>query len=318
MLYNRFFLLFYVMLSTLGARSQDLDYQISISPRLYVEHINVPQEAQKFLISKLSQVASNNGMASSTGGSRFIVTSNVVLLEREVSASSPPMFVNKLSVTFFIGDELTKDIFSSYSLILTGVGTSDVKAFTSAINKINPSSQDFSEFVSRGKSGIIRYYEANCNAIMNESKTLATSGSLDRSIQLLQNIPNAVSCKSESLSILKDLLQKKLNIECEKSLLQCRAIWASNPNYNGVLKMEPYLKSFNPLSACFDEVNVFLTEVQKRVLEVDKRNWEFQLVQLKTNQEREMYMLKTIRDIGVAYGENQPEVIVRNNFVGWW
>jgi hypothetical protein len=54
------------------------------------------------------------------------------------------------------------------------------------------------------------------------------------------------------------------------------------------------------------------------MLDLDRREWDYTMTVLQNEQQRELYLLDAIKSIGVAYGNNQPDIIVRNNFVGWW
>ena len=53
----------------------------------------------------------------------------------------------------------------------------------------------------------------------------------------------------------------------------------------------------------------------KRVKELDKREWDFMLKQQQDEVDLEKASIKAIRDIGVAYGENQQPTTYN---VVWW
>jgi hypothetical protein len=56
-------------------------------------------------------------------------------------------------------------------------------------------------------------------------------------------------------------------------------------------------------------------EISKRVKELDKREWDFQLKQHQDDVDLQKASIKAVRDIGVAYGKNQqPTYHVHT----WW
>ena len=289
-----------------------------ISPRLYVNHITVPAEAQNLLISKLQQIASQNGLSAASGGSRFIITANVSIINREISGTNPPSYVNNISFDFFIGDEIDKTIYSSLSIQTIGIGYTDAKSFISAVNKIDPSKSVFNDFVTKGKGKIVSFYETNCSRLLNEALVFSSAGQHNKAISLLNNIPDVVSCKSQSFSLLRRVYQDKVDFECKTALLDAKAAWSANPSYLGAQQVQVLVSGISPLAACYSETIVFIESIRKRMLDLDRREWDYTMTVLQNEQQRELYLLDAIKSIGVAYGNNQPDIIVRNNFVGWW
>ena len=297
---------------------QDNSSNLAISPRLYVDHISVPSEAQNLLISKLQQIASQNGLSSMGRGSRFILTVNVSVLNREISGTVPTTYVNNLSFDFFIGDEVEKTIYSSISVQSLGIGSTDAKSFISAINKIEPNKAVFKDFISQGKSRIISFYESNCTRLLNEASVYSSAGHYDKALNMLLSIPDAVSCKGQSLSVLKKVYQERIDFECKAALLEGKALWSSNPSYEGAMQVKNLIDRISPLSVCYPEAMVFIETIRKRMIDLDTREWNYTMTVLENERQRELFMLDAIKSIGVAYGNNQPDVIVRNNFIGWW
>jgi hypothetical protein len=56
----------------------------------------------------------------------------------------------------------------------------------------------------------------------------------------------------------------------------------------------------------------------KRIKEIDQRDWAFQLKQQQDDVDIRKAEIKSARDIGVAYGQNQPKTITTYKISSWW
>ncbi|MGZ4040442.1 MAG: hypothetical protein ACXVNR_07770, partial [Bacteroidia bacterium] len=68
-----------------------------------------------------------------------------------------------------------------------------------------------------------------------------------------------------------------------------------------------------PQAACFGEAKALASKIQKRVIEIDKREWNYTM----KAQQQQSEMIKAYRDVGVAYGNGQPKSVTYN-VSGWW
>ena len=56
----------------------------------------------------------------------------------------------------------------------------------------------------------------------------------------------------------------------------------------------------------------------KRIKEIDQREWDFKLKEQQDVVDLEKATIQAARDIGVAYGENQPDVVYETAIYYWW
>ena len=96
------------------------------------ENLNIPAEAKNFLVTKMNQIASVNGMGGSQANPRFIISVSINVGTKDIIAGPPQMIAQNLELTFFTGDALTNTIFSSSTVSLKGVGSNETKAFIEA------------------------------------------------------------------------------------------------------------------------------------------------------------------------------------------
>ena len=269
--------------------------------------------ATDVLKNKLDQIVANNGL--SNGFSRFILTANVVTVTKDVLGTSPSSIAYTLNVTFYIGDGIEGNKFTAFTKNIKGVGINETKALISAFKNINTSDPEMQSFISKGKKEIINYYNSRCDLIIKRARLLESQNQFDEAIYMLTAVPDACTdCFNKSLAVVQEIFDKKINMECKLKLQEAKLLWASNPTVESANLVSEILKDVNPRATCYKDVVAFTNSVAKRVLEIDGREWKFKVDQ-EIGLERDR--IKAIRDIGVAWGNGQPNSIVYN-VRGWW
>ena len=244
------------------------------------DNIAIPSEAKKMLITKLSQIASNNGMGGSQANPRFIITANVNVGTKDIIAGPPQMIAQNLDVTLFIGDAVTNTIFSNTTLSLKGVGTNENKAFIEAFKTINPKNKDVVAFLEEGKTKIISYYSTNCDFIIKESQTLVKQEKYDEAIYQLSLVPDVCQdCYFKCLDTLGSIYQKKIDADCKIKLNEAKLIWASAQNPVGAEKTGDILSTINPMASCQSTVSAFIKSIDAKLKADEKAKWEFKMKQ---------------------------------------
>lgn len=244
------------------------------------DNISIPSEAKNALITKLSQIASNNGMAGSDINPRFIITANINIGSKDIIAGPPQMVAQNLEITFFIGDAVKNVVFSSLTLSIKGVGSNENKSFMEAFKSINPKSKDISSFCEEGKSKILRYYSAQCDFIIKEAQALASRQKYNEAIYNLSLVPEVCKdcyfkCLDEAISI----FQKKINEECSMKLKEAKSIWASSQIPSNAEKAGAILATINPMASCNIEVNNLLNSIEAKLKADEKARWQFKMKQ---------------------------------------
>jgi hypothetical protein len=95
-------------------------------------------------------------------------------------------------------------------------------------------------------------------------------------------------------------------------------IWSTNQDYSGAERASEVLNKIDPSSSCYKDAVALSDKIAKRIKEIDQREWNFMLKQQQDSVDIEKATIKAARDIGVAYGENQPEVVYETVIYGWW
>src|SRR5688572_26190712 len=72
--------------------------KIVLTPYIPEQVESLPEGAASLLKSKLNQISSENGIAGTDANSRFIITSNINVLTKDLIATAPPMTALTLDV----------------------------------------------------------------------------------------------------------------------------------------------------------------------------------------------------------------------------
>jgi cytochrome c551/c552 len=229
------------------------------------------------------------------------------------------MYAYNLQFNFYIGDGIEGVKFETTSVTAKGVGKSEQRAYLMAFNEIDVSSDQFKNFVENGKKKIIEYYNSKCDFILKEAQTLAGQAKYDAAIGKLFTVPEVCkSCYDKAMDAVGPIFKQQIDRQCKLDMAEANAKWTANQDAYGAEAAAAYLAKIDPNSSCYAEAKVLNDKMAKRVKEIDQREWNFALKQQQDQVDIEKATIKAARDIGVAYGENQPDVIYETAIYGWW
>jgi hypothetical protein len=278
----------------------------------------MPDAARNMLANKLNQIVTQNGLGGSAFNQRFIITANIVVLTKDVTPTAPPMQAFTLDITLYIGDGIDGTKFASYSGSVKGVGENETKAYISALKNLNTNNPDYKSFIESGKTKIIEYYNSKCDFIIKEAQTLASQNEFDAAIFKLTTVPEVcVDCFNKCMDAVAPIYQKKIDRECTLKLTEANNIWSANQDINGANSAAMVLSTIEPQAACFKDVVALTDKIAKRVKELDQRDWDFKLKVQQDGVDVRKAEISAARDVGVAYGNNQPKSVAYN-IKGWW
>lgn len=276
----------------------------------------MPSAARASLQNKLTQIITQNGFGATALDNRFILTANIAVTTKDVTATTPPMQAYTLEVTFYIGDGYDGTLFSSTSLNLKGVGETEQKAYMAALKGLKPNDQRLNDFIAKGKQKIIEYYNSNCDFILREAQSLVDQNQLEAAIAKLVSVPNVCAdCFAKANEAIKPLYQKYIERDCTIKLQEAKAIWNAAQDLEAANRVIPIIASIDPDAKCYSQVKEFMGTVSKRVKELDDREWNTLQTQLTREYNLEKQSIDAARAIGVAYGNNQPNVEYK---LLWW
>lgn len=280
---------------------------------------NMPEPARDLLSNKLSQIVTQYGLSGIPNKERFIITANVNVLTKDITPTAPVMHAYTLQVTFFIGDGMEGTKFASHSVTIKGADEDQNRAYVSALRNIKTNDPKFQTFIEEGKKRIVEYYNAKCDFIIKEAQTLEAKQEYQQAIYKLTSVPQVCKeCYDKCQALVGPIYKKYIDFKCRKDINEATNIWSTNQDYSGAERASQILNKIDPNSSCYKDALALSEKIAKRIKEIDQREWNFMLKQQQDAVDIDKALINAARDIGVAYGENQPDVVYETVIYGWW
>ena len=274
----------------------------------------MPEAARSSLSNKLSQIVTQNGLGGKASNERFIITANINVISKDLTATAPPMQAYVLDITLYIGDGIDGTKFASVSTQVKGVGESETKAYISALKNLKTNDPNYQSFIETGKTKIVEYYNSKCDFIIKEAQTLASQNKFEEAIFKLTGVPEVCKgCYDKCMDAIAPIYKQQIDRDCKLKLAEATNLWSANQTVEAGNQAGEILSTIEPSAACFGEVKTLSNKIATRVKELDTREWNYKLKEQAQVSER----IKAYRDIGVAYGNGQPKTVTYN-VRGWW
>ena len=288
--------------------------RIALTP-IVIEESGVPSYARKVLTTKLKEIVTRNGLSSTTASPRFVITAAVDLLNKEMTATAPPMTAVELATTLYIGDAVTGQLFATHTYnTVKGLGTNDQRAYLAAFKGLRATSTELDSFVEKGKQKIVEYYNSQIDFLLAEAKALADQEKYDESMALLSSVPSV--CKdayTKAMATVAEVYQKKIDVESAKFQNQATAAWKTNKTKEGATNAVDLLANIHPNSssaaagkALAQQIEAHYAELAAYRRQIEERNWNYK-VQSETEM-REMQRDKMHLDHELAMHQSDNSV----------
>jgi hypothetical protein len=318
-LFFNFLLIFLNIQSQNKLGSSDDAARIALAAYVPEQIDGLTPAAHSNLLNKLNQIATKNGMGASVLNNRFIITANVVVQTKDITPTAPPMHAYTLDITLYIGDGIDGTLFSNTTVSLKGVGETETKAYFNALKNLKVDDAKYQNFIDIGKKRIVEYYNSKCDFILKSAQTAAAQNNYDDAIYQLTQVPEVCKeCYNKCMDAVGPLVQKQLDRDCASKLTQATTLWNANMDVYTANQVSEILSTIDPQANCFKDVKALSTKIEARVKELDSREWKMTLKAQQDEVDIQKATIKAARDIGVAYGNNQPKTITTYNIRGWW
>jgi len=228
---------------------------IGITPMLS-SYLNLPSDAVRSLELKLTQIATQNGFGSYSG--QFVLTSNVVLINKEATATAPIQHLVNLEVSFFVVNVMENVIVDEMSYEVQGIDRLENKAFIRAINEIKPKNAQVRLFMNNVREQIITYYNTRIPALISKAKGLSDRTEYDEALAVLASIPEAVDQYPMVAEQMVAIYQKKIDREANSLLIEAKGYMTLGDYENAIY----YLSCVDPNSSKFKEAHGMLNQIK--------------------------------------------------------
>lgn len=176
---------------------------------------------------RLRSIMARHGFTGADRSPRFMVFPTLTLIDRYASGTAPPQEVIVLQLDLFVADFVDHKTYATTSLQLKGVDRSPERALRSAMRDLRDSKK-VEQFLIEGKTEILRYYNDQCDFIMQEVETLAEIQRFEMAFQMLLQVPQACSdCYARAMEKLPYYYAKYDEHNCQTNLQKARTSWAA-------------------------------------------------------------------------------------------
>ena len=118
---------------------------VMIAP-LVGSEIQLPEQGQKILTQKLTQIVTQNGFGATQNGG-VVLTANVVVMNSQATATAPVRVVVDAELSLVLINISEKVVLDEMAIPLRGVDNNMDRALVRAISALNPRSTDVRRFM---------------------------------------------------------------------------------------------------------------------------------------------------------------------------
>lgn len=270
-----------------------------------------PEGAKAMVENKLTQLLTRNGIAGMDYLGQFVLTVTTTPLDKDVIAGPPMKISEKMEMNLYIVDAFAKTIFSSTSITVKGLGETENKCYMNAISRMPLQNEQLSKFIDEGKNKIIDYYNHEAPQLIKQAQYLAKQKNYEGALYIVTLIPRQCNHYDAALEASQEIYQLYLNNECNKLLAAARAEWAADQSEEGAARAGGYLSQILPDAGCYDEATKLVNEINKR----SNDKWKLELKVQQDEVDLEAKRIDAMRQIGVAFGNHQPQKEVTIGFL---
>ncbi|MDE5567395.1 MAG: hypothetical protein K2J12_03030 [Muribaculaceae bacterium] len=305
-------------------KASDTSAKLSYFP--VVTGNDIPSASKKLIISKMEQILTQNGYGSLNCTDRFVMLAKCNILQKDIAPTTPPRISQKIEVTFILGDAVENKIYSSTTIELSGIGINETKAWQTAISGIKPANQAYKQMFNEASQKIEYFYSENCESIISQAKTLASTGKSNEAIASLIGVPDIChDCYEKAMVAATEIYQNQIDNEGAALLAKAKNAWSTSPDENGANLALNYLNEISVNSSSFANAESFAETISEKVSSDREREWQLRLRQYKDEKEfreREqvnsndatMAAIAAARSVAEKWAENQSETKVYLNW----
>lgn len=231
---------------------------VAITPAVSSE-LDLPENARKALKQKLMQVVTQNGFGSTSGD--LFLTANVIVTDKQVTATVPAQFVISLDVSFYLLNLQEKVILEEMTLQLKGIDKLENKSILQAINNLNPRSPTIRNFMKQCRTKVIDYYTTRIPALLSKARSLADRMDYAGALDVLATIPECLDEYSAVAELMVSIYVQEIDKKAAAAIQKANAQMAVK-NYIAALNA---LLAVDASSTHFDEATKMIESIKQQL-----------------------------------------------------
>lgn len=299
-----------LLLCVLGVRAQMI-----VSPYMPYDQEGMTVNNARLMENRLAQIINDSGLLSAEG-SRFVLTMNWNVVDKEVLGTAPTKVMYRLEAGMYIGDGMTGNKFASTVIPLKGAGNNEAKAIVNAMRGLSANRPEIEQLIKKGVQQILAYYESNKREIMTSVKTMMGMHDYEGAMFTLYQIPMECSYYQEAQGMLVKAYKGYVDTSAAELLQRARALWAASPSQENAEAVMALVGDIDPSSSSYGAAQSFIKEVKSRTTKIDDQERAEIYKELAHERSMDKAHMQAVREICLAYAKNQPKVVYNVNT--WW
>ncbi|QZE15186.1 hypothetical protein K4L44_04960 [Halosquirtibacter laminarini] len=248
--------------SAIYAQTKEDQDRVVVTPVVsqYMKGYN--RSVARLLRSKLNGIVTAQGVGGGGLFSRFVLTANVHVLDKEVLPTAPPRIAQKVEVTFLLGDGVDGNLYATTSKVYKGIGRNETKAYTQALKYIQGHDEIFTRFLAEGKQKIIIFYKEHSDLVFKEVDQLVARKRYEAAVARLEEIPKVCSAVYEKAQERIVFIDKQQKNEVAEQCLSKAQMAVSQHRWqeaNGLLYGIP------KEADCYEQSRKLLDEIEDEI-----------------------------------------------------
>ncbi|MBD5422411.1 MAG: hypothetical protein HDR49_05215 [Bacteroides sp.] len=299
--------------AALTASAADCEIGIGLAP-LMTEGDAVPAGIQRKLQAKLKGLLAHTGVAAGDYDCQFFITGRFDEEYSNEAGGVGGRVLVKSNLQLAICDGENKKVYATATFPLKGVGATNEQALTKALTSLNGRNPEFINFVENAKAKIVDYFNKNYQSYLSKARTALTHRDYDEALYWATSIPECCNGFNEAQALAETIFVDRTDYEAAQLLAQAEGEWAANPTDAGAAAAYNYISQIDPSSKSYAAAKA----LGKKMAASVKADYDFETKEkYRTEKKLEQQRIKAARDAAVAWAQNQPKTIVRNNWIIW-
>lgn len=265
----------------------------------------IPTEAASLLTNRMQRAIAASGFADNQATGRFALVAQCDVLEKDIAPTTPPRISQKLELSFVVIDLIENKIYGSCEMAVSGIGTNETKAFSTAFQKVSAQNQQINTLLTEAKEKILDYYTNSCPQIQTEARTFASTGQYDKAIFSLMSVPAVCTeCYNSCQNLAAEIYQQKIDDKCNRMLEQAKSKWEASQSGATASEIAGIISEIDPRASGFPAVIEFRNSVSAKLAADAQRQWEFQMKIYEDNQQFKRSIVDACRSVGEIFAKN--------------
>lgn len=293
--------------------------QNPITIRPVVCNENISESTSQYIENKLKTIISSNPNWESSDWSRLVLAIDIHPTRQDVTPTAPVKVSMEFDVFFSIGDLTDNHIFKSAKITLSGIGSSEERAYTMAFKSFKEDNSTINNLLNETKPIVEAYYSTHCKQIIQKANTLKSTNQYDEAIYLLTSIPeNCTECFEKCMKLTSTIFKHKIDFEGNRLLKQARVEWMNGQDREAANRVAEVTRGIDPNSSAYPEVKKLQNVITNKLNADEKKEWKLKIKQMEAQHETTLSVIDAAKAIGVAWLQSRPQTITKTIIRAWF